>query len=423
MSRPCECHACTASHNSKLLSPPSSTALPNTMATEKLDLTAHSPASYLFYPNISNHQPLDLSHHGITAKHPLIHPHLYNLTSQKPTKLSNHTTTAPVQPTFQPNLEGSGGPAGSDTVLRDHLAAHTYLYGDWNSAYENAKMILHSRGYGHDTDPDLLQSVRAALQSNCSKGGDNKGVTQSPPTSTAMQQGDAKDVHCKQHSSRPQKEAKKKSSSAHVCTDACANTALLPPDGWGPSSKEQLLAQFQQQHAMLSPPLPLADSPKKNGVVGRVETSKADAVMASSGPEMCAKHNLPVVLKTMGTSQLSSPKASSVVSQQQQLSSSSCSQVAGGHFGNLPPSIVSGGGGQLSSQQQQQQHQHSRLSSSLSMDSHQGHHNTGSSVDGTSKPPSSNKKKRPAPDTEDLLPLTTDGHMGLPTGKGITKIV
>lgn len=377
MSRPCECHTCTASHNSKLMSTSSAT----TVATEKLDLTSHSPASYLFYPNITNHQPLDLSHHGITAKHPLIHPHLYNLTSQKPTKLSNHT-----QPTsFQPG--GLESPS-SDTVLRDHLAAHTYLYGDWNHAYENAKMILHSRGYGHDTDPDLLQSVRAALQSNC-KGGGDKGVPP-PPTS----QGE-KDVHCKQHSAKPHKESKKQKQ-GHVCTEACANTALLPPDGWGPAGKEQLLAQFQQQQQVLPPPPLSAESPKKNGVT----TSRADSTISA---EMCAKRNLPVVksqAQPQVSSMSSSSKAPSVTQQQQ--SSSQCTQVAAGHFGNVP--VASS---QASS--------HHSLSSAAATSLGSGSL-AGGDVS-ASKPPSSNKKKRPAPDNEDLPP-GTEAHMGLQhTGK------
>ncbi len=383
VSRPCECHACTANH-AKLLS----TSTATTVATEKLDLTSHSPTSYLFYPNITNHQPLDLSHHhvGITAKHPLIHPHLYNLTSQKPTKLSNHTQPASFQP--------SGGldSSSSDTVLRDHLAAHTYLYGDWNSAYENAKMILHSRAYGHDTDPDLLQSVRAALQSNCKSGSGDKGVPL-PPTS----QGE-KDVHCKQHSSKSQKESKKKQQ-GHVCTEACANTGLLPPDGWGPG-KEQLLAQFQQQQQQLQqqqqqqaiqPPLSLADSPKKSGVT----TSRADS---TSSTEMCSKHNLPAV-KSQAQPQVSmSPSLSSTSTKasQPQQPSQSCTQVAAGHFGNVP----------VASSQASTLH-------SLSSGPAQSSGSSGSN--GSDKPPSSNKKKRPAPDTEEVPPVT-EAHMGLPTG-------
>lgn len=139
----CECHACiTSAMQSAKLLPASAIGTSTTDTSANLppnDLRSQ-PSPYLFYPNLTNHQPLDLSHHGITAKHPLIHPHLYNLSSQKP------TTNIQQQP-FQL----------VDTSL--HLSGGSEV-----NPYENPKMSLYPGRYD---DPDLLQSVKDALQTNC----------------------------------------------------------------------------------------------------------------------------------------------------------------------------------------------------------------------------------------------------------------
>ena len=200
---------------------------------EKIDLP--TKPSYLFYPNLGGHQPLDLSHHGITAKHPLIHPHLYNFPSQKPTKLPTHS-----QQSFQLNLDAPDG---------------LHAYGDWNSAYESAKMVLHSHShahYGHEDAPDLVQSVKAALQSNCRM---EKRENQS--TKSAH--------HGHDLDGKSQKEEKSKKH--HHDLGSVGN-------GIGEWTKQQRAAHAQHGHESMK--------------------GKSSSLIAQ---ELCAKHNLPTVPK------------------------------------------------------------------------------------------------------------------------------
>ncbi|XP_033632766.1 protein FAM193A-like isoform X1 [Asterias rubens] len=297
--RSCSCRACTESH--KVLS---STFGTGTVA-DKLDLTSQ-PQSYLFYPNLPNHQPLDLSHHGITAKHPFIHPHLYNLTSQKTTKV----TTCPQQQLPQQQQQSPQPPlqqtsfqlnVDSQDSLRDHLGN---AYGDWKSgAFESAKMMLNSRGYsGNNTDPDLLQSVRAALhQSNC------KAAAERAPSLNMS----APEQPCKQHAGKLQKEAgasKKKAN--HVCAEATTNGTSAAT-----TAKEQV-AQHHHHHHSSQSSSSSTDSAKK---------SRAD----SNGADRCAKHSL-AASKT--------PSTTSAIMQAYQ---QQCSQL--GHTGIMSNGMHGGG--------------------------------------------------------------------------------
>lgn len=176
------------------------------------DLRTTSP--YLFYPNLTNHQPLDLSHHGITAKHPLIHPHLYNFSSQKP------ATSMQPQP-FQ---------------LVDTSPLHLSSSGKVN-VYENAKMSLYPRNYDH---PDLFQSVNDALQTN------SKLDKSAFPSSSVVGKSHTKD----------QEEETGSSLSKVVCSSqgtrdnmGLYNPAQFSVDAW---ARQQFMAQ-QQQNGTLGP--------------------------------------------------------------------------------------------------------------------------------------------------------------------------
>lgn len=203
----CECHACitSAMQSDKLLPATAmATSTTDTSTTLSPNELRTQTAPYLFYSNLSNHQPLDLSHHGITAKHPLIHPHLYNLSSQKP--------TSSVQPQpFQ----------FVDTPL--HLSSEV-------NAYESAKMSLHSRGY--DTDPDLLQSVKDALQTNCKL--DKSGLLSSYVGK----------AHGKEHEEGGTGSPKLCNQSNRDSNVGLYNSAQFSVDAW---AQQQLMAQLHQQ--------------------------------------------------------------------------------------------------------------------------------------------------------------------------------
>eukprot|EP00057_Strongylocentrotus_purpuratus_P002619 XP_003724871.1 PREDICTED: protein FAM193A isoform X2 [Strongylocentrotus purpuratus] len=235
-SQPCECHVCAA--NSPHL--PAAAMMAGNVGDTK--------PSYLFYPNLQTHQPLDLSHPGISAKHPLIHPHLYNLTSQKPNKIPNHSQQA-----FQLNLDASDG-------LQN--------YGDWNSAYESAKMVLHTHShshshYGHDEAPDLIQSAKAAIQSNCrAEKSENRSAKIVP-------------VHQGHHNSegKTTKEEKGKKHS-HDGSGSISN-------GISEWTKQQRLGQHLHN-----------DKGKNSSLVAQ---------------ELCAKHNFPTVPKLPNNNMFISP--------------------------------------------------------------------------------------------------------------------
>ncbi|XP_041477664.1 protein FAM193A-like isoform X2 [Lytechinus variegatus] len=220
--QPCECHVCSANNGTHL----STSAM----------MAGDNKPSYLFYPNLQSHQPLDLSHPGISAKHPLIHPHLYNLTSQKPNKIPNHSQQA-----FQLSLDASDG-------LQN--------YGDWNSAYESAKMVLHTHShahFGHEEAPDLIQSAKAAIQSNCrAEKSENRSAKIVP-------------VHQGQHNSegKATKEEKGKKHN-HDGSGVISN-------GISEWTKQQRLAQHLHS-----------------------EKGKNSSLVAQ---ELCAKHNFPAVPK------------------------------------------------------------------------------------------------------------------------------
>ncbi|PIK61929.1 hypothetical protein BSL78_01154, partial [Apostichopus japonicus] len=212
----CECHACiTSAMQSAKLPPASAIGTSTTDTSANLtpnDLRTTSP--YLFYPNLTNHQPLDLSHHGITAKHPLIHPHLYNFSSQKP------ATSMQPQP-FQ---------------LVDTSPLHLSSSGKVN-VYENAKMSLYPRNYDH---PDLFQSVNDALQTN------SKLDKSAFPSSSVVGKSHTKD----------QEEETGSSLSKVVCSSqgtrdnmGLYNPAQFSVDAW---ARQQFMAQ-QQQNGTLGP--------------------------------------------------------------------------------------------------------------------------------------------------------------------------
>ncbi|XP_071483221.1 uncharacterized protein [Diadema antillarum] len=227
-SRPCECHACTANLSSHL---PATTTMTANIGDKN---TLPNKPSYLFYPNLPNHQPLDLSHHGITAKHPLIHPHLYNMASQKPTKIPNHSQQA-----FQLNLDTTDG---------------LQAYSDWNSAYESAKMVLHSHShshahYSHEDAPDLVQSVKATLQSK---------------------QASVHQAHHEAESKATKEEKGRKH--GHDSSGVMGSISSLPLSEW---TKQHRLPHGQQLHN---------DGIGKGKILGQAQ-------------ELCAKHNLPTVPK------------------------------------------------------------------------------------------------------------------------------
>ncbi|XP_033098881.1 protein FAM193A-like [Anneissia japonica] len=150
----CECHACTTSAAA------ASKALLSQAVTAKAVEGFKSAAPYLVYQNMMN-QPVDLSRHGVTAKHPIIHPHLYNLGSHKQQTRTPPTSTSQA---FHYDIE--------QQEQRRQL-----FRGDWNNAYESAKKTLSSRCASSDSDPDLLQSVKAALNS---RGVASNDLTTSP---------------------------------------------------------------------------------------------------------------------------------------------------------------------------------------------------------------------------------------------------
>ncbi|XP_038045348.1 protein FAM193A-like isoform X2 [Patiria miniata] len=288
------CRACTASH---MLS---SSAFGTVNITDKVDLSAQ-PQSYLFYPNLANHQPLDLSHHGITAKHPFIHPHLYNpLTAQKTTKMA----TCQQLPTQQQQQQQTPFQLNVDTqeALRDH---HGHTYGDWKSGpFESAKMTLSSRGYssGHSTDPDLLQSVRAALhQSNC------KTATERAPSLNTP----ASDQPCKQHAGKMQTDAtSNKKRANHVCTEATTNGTVTATAAT--TTKEHSVQHHHHHHSNQS------------------STESSKKTRSDSGSDRCARHTLPAAKP---------PTTTSAVMQAYQ---QQCSQL--GHTGVLTNGLHGGGG-------------------------------------------------------------------------------
>ncbi|XP_071947142.1 protein FAM193A-like isoform X2 [Antedon mediterranea] len=245
----CECHACTTSAAA------ASKALLSQAVTAKAVEGFKSTAPYLVYQNLMN-QPMDLSRHGVTAKHPIIHPHLYNLSSHK------HPVRTPPTSTSQ----------AFHYDIEQQEQRRQLFRGDWNNAYESAKKTLSSRCASSDSDPDLLQSVKAALNS--------RGVASNDLTASPYDMHSA--LHMHSTTATTTTVVDKKHHSGHTFSDTCLSNGRTHHDITNRETQGDGHNHNIPKHNGSSLPVPTTEFCAKHMPAGKVSAHQHQHQQSSS---------------------------------------------------------------------------------------------------------------------------------------------